>query len=264
MASAVPDMLLEMEYTEYARDYLRRLPLEHFMEATLQGFQRAIVLACLALLRGVRPDVHIFNELLVQYERPRRRRPGQVVPDNMVVLHPEPLQVDLSYDVPLQPARPFWVMEWVSQRSKGKDYKDSFRKYERELKVPYCLMYHPDKQDLRVHRHTGKRYEPVPPNEDGRYPIPDLELEVGMLDGWVRFWFRGDLLPLPADLQRQVEAEKRRAERAERRAQREKQRADELERQRAEAVAEAEKLRALLEQMKGQQGEGGRSPKSKS
>src|SRR5438105_2046562 len=119
MASTVPDMLLELAYADYADEYLRRLPLEHFMESKSQAVQRAITLACLALVTALRPDVHVFNELLVQYPRPRRRRPGQVVPDNMVVLYSGALDVDLSYDVPLQPARPFWVMEWVSKRSKG-------------------------------------------------------------------------------------------------------------------------------------------------
>jgi hypothetical protein len=36
------------------------------MEAATQARQRAITLACLALVCAVRPDVHLFNELLVQ------------------------------------------------------------------------------------------------------------------------------------------------------------------------------------------------------
>jgi Uma2 family endonuclease len=258
MASTVPDMLLEEEYEEYARDYMRRLPLEHFMEATPSGFQRAITLACLALVSALRPEVHVYNELLVQYERPRRRRPGQVVPDNMVIRHSGPLDADLSYNVPLQPARPFWVMEWVSRRSKRKDYKDSFKKYERELQVPYCLMFRPHKQELSVFHHDGRRYVRLEPDTQGRYAIPELEMEVGLLDRWVRFWYQGRLLPLPADLQahlaeaeQRAEQEKQRAEQEKQRAEQEKQRADGLQRQveterktRLAAERELERLRA--------------------
>lgn len=46
--------------------------------------------------------MQVFNELLVQYPMPRRKRLGQVVPDNMVVLHPQPIDAEGSYyDVPL-------------------------------------------------------------------------------------------------------------------------------------------------------------------
>src|SRR3954462_13616798 len=101
MPTEVPRRLLEVHYYSAAQDYLRKLPLSHFMEATPQATQRAISLACLALLRAMRPDVHVFNELLVQYPLKRRRKLGQVVPDNMVVIHPGPIQPEGSYDVPL-------------------------------------------------------------------------------------------------------------------------------------------------------------------
>jgi Uma2 family endonuclease len=233
MSSTVPDMLLEVEYAEYAREYLRKLPLEHFMEAKPQAVQREITLASLALVKTRRPDVHVYNEMLVQYPRSRRRRPGQVVPDNMVVIHAGTLDADESYDVPLQPARPFWVLEYVSRRSKGKDYKDSFHKYERELKVPYCLFFRPEKQELRLHHHEGRRYVRLKANSQGRYEVAELELEVGLLGGWVRFWYQGQLLPLPAELQARLDEAERRAEREKERAEQEKQRAEQ-EKQRAE------------------------------
>jgi Uma2 family endonuclease len=207
---------LAAAYERYAREYCESLPLEHFMEATPQGTQRAITLESLALVHARRPDVQVFNELLVQYPQPRHRRPKQVVPDNLVVVWPEPLDPRGSYDVPLQPTGPFWVLEYVSRASKRKDYKDSFRKYEKELKVPYCLLFHPEQQDLRLYRHTGRKYELVPANEHERHPIPPLELEVALRDGWVRFWFRGKLLPLPAELQRDLDRTRRQLRQARR------------------------------------------------
>jgi hypothetical protein len=61
-----------------------------------------------------------------------------------------------------------------------------------------------------------------------------LELEAGLMNGWVRFWFRGKLLPLPGDMQRELDAMHQRLAQ-------EKQRADRLEQ-------EIARLRAQLGQ----------------
>jgi Uma2 family endonuclease len=195
---------LAASYEEWARKYLKSLPLEHFMEATPRATQRKITLESLDLVAARRGDFHLFNELLVQYPREGKRRPGQVVPDNMVVLHDGPITAVGSYDLPTQPARPFWVLEYVSKSSERKDYEDNFDKYEKELKVPYYLTFYPDNQELSLFRLAGGRYQAVVPQQ-GRIPIPELDMEVGLLDGWVRFWYQGQLLPLPADLQRALD-----------------------------------------------------------
>jgi Uma2 family endonuclease len=205
MSTSARRMFLEMRYHEAEQAYLRGLPPEHFMEATSQATQRKITVESLDLVHAVRPDIQIFNELLVQYPLPRRKKPGQVVPDNMVVIHSEPIKAVGSFNTPLQPVGPIWVLEYVSQHNKRKDYQENFDKYEHQLKVPYYLLFNPEIQEVNLYHHTGERYDSVTPNENGRLAIPDLELELGLLDGWVRFWFRGKLLPLPADLQREVD-----------------------------------------------------------
>src|SRR5438874_7096578 len=111
MPSTRPRPLIALAYEEAAQDYLRSLPPEHFMEATSQAKQREITLESLALVKALRPDVHVFNELLVQYPLPRQPRPGQVVPDNMVVVCEQPIKARTSYNLPLEPARPFWMLE---------------------------------------------------------------------------------------------------------------------------------------------------------
>jgi Uma2 family endonuclease len=235
--SSVPKRLIAITYEDYAQEYLRKLPLEHFMEGDDQATQRAITLASLALLKARRNDFHVFNEMLVQYPLGgRKKRPGQVVPDNMVVVSEEPLTAETSFNTPVEPAGPFWVMAYVSKRNKRKDYEDSFRKYEQGLKVPYYLVFYPETQDLTLYRHTDEKYVSVKPNEQGRYAVPEVEMEVALLDGWVRFWHKGELLLLPAELQRgldeatrQATAEKGRADREKARADREKARADALE-----------------------------------
>lgn len=204
--AATPDPRLVQMYEQAEQDYLRSLPLEHFMEATAQGKQREITLESFDLIRAHRPDIQCFNELLVQYPRGKRQRLGQVVPDNMVVVHPAPIEARGSFNLPLQPAAPFLVLEYVSKYNKRKDYDDNYERYHKELRVPYYLLFYPDNQDLTVFRQAGGKYVSVTPNEHGRLAIPELELEAALLDGWVRFWFRGELLPLPGDLLKQLNA----------------------------------------------------------
>jgi Uma2 family endonuclease len=243
-APNLPRALVEIAYAEAAREYLRSLPLEHFMEATAQGKQREITLESLALVKARRPEVQVFNELLVQYPRRGRKKPGQIVPDNLVVVCEQPIKAEGSYDVPLQPVGPFWVLEYVSKYNKRKDYEDSFERYERELKVPYYLIFYPDNQDLSLYQLTRGKYVSVKPNRNERCPIRELGLEVALHEGWVRYWYEGELLPLPADLQRELDAARREAEEQRRRAEQAEQRAQAAER-------EVEALRAQLAALQG-------------
>jgi Uma2 family endonuclease len=203
MAPTVPaDPRLKLIYEMAADRYLRSLPLEHFMEATPQATQRKITLESFDLIHAMRPDVQCFNELLVQYPRKGAdsELPGQVVPDNMVVVHPEPIRVEGSYNLPLQPVGPLLVLEYVSKRSLRKDYDANMLKYEQHVRVPYYLLFYPDADEVSLFGLGAQGYAAVHPNPAGRLAIPELELEVGLLEGWVRFWFRGELLPLPGEL----------------------------------------------------------------
>ena len=143
MPTETPRILLGVQYYAAAEEYVRRLPFEQVMEAMSQAKQREITLGSLALVRAARPGVQVFNELLVQYPLPSRKKPGQVVPDNMVVIHPEPILAEGSYDMPLQPIGPLWVLDYVSLQNRRKDYEGNMRKYEHELKVPYYLLFAP-------------------------------------------------------------------------------------------------------------------------
>lgn len=256
---STPRKLLAVSFAQAAADYARSLTLENYMEATSQATQRKITLESLDLVHARRPEVQVFNELLVQYRRRNQREIVQVVPDSMVVIHAEAIQAEGSFDVPLQhPIKLFWVLEYVSRSNRRKDYEGSFKKYERDLKVPYYLLFHPEDQELTLYRYNGRKYVSVKPNEEERYAIAELDLEIGIREGWARYWYQGKLLPLPADLQRdldeahrQIAEHQRRAELLEREAQSERRRAEqseqraEKERQRAE---EERRLRLALEQ----------------
>lgn len=223
---------LEADFERSAREYQAKLTLEHYMEATPQATQREIFLFAFAMIHARRPDVHRFNELLVQYDHGRPPQRRGVVPDNMVVIHDDPIEATGSYAIALQPARPFFVLEYVSNSSKRKDYEDSFQKYERELKVPYYLIFYPDGEEMTLFRRGSRRYAAVVPGAEGRCPIPELEAEVGLLDGWVRFWFRGELLPLPDEVQGRLDEKDRQL--------------SERDRQLAESEREKQELRRQL------------------
>jgi Uma2 family endonuclease len=194
---------------EWAEErYLESLPLEHFMESTPHATQRKITLESFDLIQVSRPDVQCFNELLVQYPRPGHDpdKPGQVVPDNMVVIHSDPIKAVGSFNTPLQPVGPLLMLEYVSKGSQRKDYDENYMKYEKELKVPYYLLFYPDADEMTLFQLAEGKYLAVRPNENGRYAIPKLELEVALHERWVRYWFRGKLLPLPGDLLQQLNA----------------------------------------------------------
>jgi hypothetical protein len=222
---------LAERYEKAAQEYFR----EHMdgpapPETATQGTQRHITLASLDLLTAARSDVHVFNELLVRFPRA-----GEVVPDNMVVVHDGPLEVDDVYDITAQPTRPFWMLDYISDNYPRKSYHKNFDKYERLLKVRYCLTFKTEFRELALYRHNGREYIRVEANDNGRFAIPELELEVALREGWVRFWRRGDLLLLPAEMQQQIDETRRQLVE---------------ERARLAAAQELERLRAENEQLK--------------
>jgi Uma2 family endonuclease len=198
---------LEAFYEEAEQRYLASLPPEHFMEATDHATQRKITVESFDVIATTRPDIQCFNELLVQYPQ-KGKKNGQVVPDNFVVVHPEPIKARGSFNTPLQPVKPLLVLEYVSKYNVRKDYEDNYRRYEKELKVPYYLLFYPDGEEMTLFRLGEKKYVSVKPNAAKRYAIPELELEVALLGGWVRYWFRGELVPLPGELVKERDAER--------------------------------------------------------
>lgn len=99
-------------------------------------------------------------------------------------------------------------MEYVSRSNKRKDYERSLAAYEKDLKVPYYLLFYPDDQELNLFKLWRGKYVSVVPDGAGRRAIPELEVEVGVQGGWVRYWFRGELVPLPEELVRALEKER--------------------------------------------------------
>jgi Uma2 family endonuclease len=207
-AAGLDKAWLQALYESTEREFFDSLPLEHFMESVPHATQRKITLESFDQVHIDRPDIQCFNELLIQYPLPGRplEKPGQVVPDNMVVLHPDPIEAKGSFTTLLQPAVPFLVLEYVSPTSAKKDYEDNREKYEKELKAPYYLLFDPEPVELILYQMVGGRYQPVRPNAAGRFPIPEMELEVALHEDWVRYWFRGRLVPLTPDLKVELDS----------------------------------------------------------
>jgi Uma2 family endonuclease len=243
MATTKPRHLLSLEYDKYAEAYLRSLPPKHFMEATGQSIQREITLESLALVRARRPEVQVFNELLVIYPWEEEPKPHLVVPDNMVVIHDQPIKAKGSFKVPLQPAGPFWMLEYVSKESQRKDYDENFQKYERELQVPYYLIFYPDEQELSLYRHMNGKYVSVTANEQGRFALTELDLELALLEGWCRFWYQGELLSLPGELLHELDTFRQRTQQLEKQLGEANQLAERLQHENQQAKQQAEQER---------------------
>ena len=146
--------------------------------------------------------------MLILYPSGNKSRPNRVCPDNFVVVFNGELEVDGSFRIPMQPASPIIVMEYVSPNYQAKDYEDNYRRYGSDLKIPYYLLYNPAKDSLILWHHTGKRFKAQTANSSGRFEIPELELEAGLVDGWIRYWFRGELIGLPSEMLGQLKSTK--------------------------------------------------------
>lgn len=87
----------------------------------------------------------------------------------------------------------------MSETNRRKDYEDDYDIYQDDLGVPYHLLYYPDNEELALFRPTDRVCQAVGPNEGGRLPVPELEVEVGTPAGRLRYWFRGELVKTPAE-----------------------------------------------------------------
>jgi Uma2 family endonuclease len=97
--------------------------------------------------------------------------------------------------------------------------------YERIIAIPYYGIYEINTGKLEVYRLVDGLYQPLMPNEQGRYPIPRLGVELGVWQGsyqnqtqlWLRWWDEHGNLLLIGD--ERAEQERQRAEQERQRAQ---------------------------------------------
>jgi Uma2 family endonuclease len=95
--------------------------------------------------------------------------------------------------------------------------------YERAIRIPFYAIYAVEKAAVEMYELVGNRYQRSQPNLEGRYPVPELGVELGIWEGeyfnqtlpWLRWWDREGNLLLAGD--ERAEQEKQRADRATRR-----------------------------------------------
>ncbi|MBD2519811.1 Uma2 family endonuclease [Nostoc sp. FACHB-973] len=184
---------------------------------------------------------------------------GAEAPDWFYVANVPPLldgQTRRSYVLWREFIAPLIVLEFVSgdgdeERDKT-PWKGKFWIYEQVIRPPFYGIYEANKASLEVYHLIEGKYHLLPKNEEGRYSIPYLEVELGLWQGeyqnvelpWLRWWdLQGNLLLTGSE---RAEQESQRAEQERQRAEQEHQRAEQ-ESQRAEQESQrAERLAAQL------------------
>ena len=112
----------------------------------------------------------------------------------------------------------YFVLEYVSAGNQRKDYVDNMTRYGRDLQVPYYMLFEPQKLRLTLYKLGTKtrKFRELRPNAAGRLAIPELDIEMALVDVWVRFWFRGKLLPLPGEMAVELDESKKETRKAHR------------------------------------------------
>ncbi|MBO0350934.1 Uma2 family endonuclease [Phormidium pseudopriestleyi FRX01] len=122
------------------------------------------------------------------------------------------------------------IIEFVSGNgSEERDktpWKGKFWIYETVIRPAYYAIYEVQKSSVEVYKINGGHYELMPANERGHFPIPELEVELGIWSGlygnmelpWLRWWdSQGNLLlyghEQAAQERQRTEQEHQRAER---------------------------------------------------
>jgi Uma2 family endonuclease len=120
--------------------------------------------------------------------------------------------------------------------------------YEKIVRIPYYGIYEITTGNLEVYHLIDFSYQRMQPNERGHYPIPILDIELGLWQGsyqnqellWLRWWdSQGNLLLTGFE---QVEIERALVEQERQRTEQERQRAEQAERKAAQL---AERLRSM-------------------
>jgi len=113
------------------------------------------------------------------------------------------------------------IVELLSPSTKRKDRTEKRDLYARVFRTAEYFLHDPDEVRLEGLRLAGRTYQPIPPDEHGRFWSEQLGASLGLWHGvvdgrkgdWVRlFHADGSLVPAPEE---QAEAERRRAEAAE-------------------------------------------------
>ena len=136
---------------------------------------------------------------------------GAEAPDWFYVPNVEPLlagEYRRSYVMWKEIVAPFIAIEFVS--GDGSEERDTtslndideqtgepkkagkFWVYERAIRIPFYAIYEVKKASVEVYHLVDGKYEKMPANERGHYPIPEMGVELGIQQNteipWLRWW----------------------------------------------------------------------------
>jgi Uma2 family endonuclease len=187
---------------------------------------------------------------------------GCEAPDWFFVPHVPPLlngRFRRSYVMWQEIIPPLLALEFVSgdgtEERDRTPFKGKFWVYEQAIRIPYYGIYEVEKRSLEMYKLATTHYERMVPTAAGLYPIPEMQIHIGLLDcvynnveaPWIRWWDQAqNLIPTAED--RADQAEELLAQRLQELAE-ERQKAEQ-ERQKAEqAQAKADRLAAQLRRL---------------
>lgn len=115
---------------------------------------------------------------------------------------------------------PVIALEFVSgDGSEERDntaFKGKFWIYEQALRIPFYGIYEVEKAAIEMYHLVDGTYRPITPNEEGRYVIEPLGVQLGIWHGvylnldlpWLRWWdAQGKLLPTSSERAESAEAD---------------------------------------------------------
>jgi hypothetical protein len=170
------------------------------MESAVQGKQRSITLQSFDVISLRRPDIHCFNRISVWCPKGNSGNRRFVTPDHTIVIHSGPVPLDTDPVYLSAAVQPILAVNYVSADCpRPADFERQRR--EAEAGITYSLVFDADRRSVTgYHLTRPRRYVPLKCDEWNRLAVPELDLEVLVRDGWMRYWFRGELMPLATEL----------------------------------------------------------------
>lgn len=142
--------------------------------------------------------------------------------------------------------RPSFVLEVTSESTRHQDLGSKMTRYRDDLRVPEYFLFDLQgdwiPEHLRGYSLAGEVYAPIAALPNGRLPSHELGLELGCVEGHLRFFLPGEPVPLLTAAE-QLEHERQQSQRERQRAEHERQRASSAEAEVARLEAELERLR---------------------
>jgi Uma2 family endonuclease len=171
-----------------------------------------------------RQDFYISGNLTVYYNTQQLKQRDFRGPDVFVVLGAEKKN-RRSWAIWEEGGKyPNVVIELLSSSTAKVDKGAKKALYQDVWRLPEYYWFHPETLEFAGFHLVDGQYEAIPPNEQGRLPSQQLELQLGIHERQLR-WFTadGELIPLPE------EAERQRAEEAQQQLAQERQARERLE-----------------------------------